>query len=133
MIGMPPDVPPYSYTVGEWQFGTSPNLVAGTLTGMDESERDYFLSYRDGLVTEVLPCPVWHGSVVARPRGGRALRGGMGADNRFSPAVLRGRQPRAVAAAVDRLVGYRAGEQAIRKADRAVRPLLALGPDHPGD
>jgi hypothetical protein len=57
--------------------------------------------------------------------------------------VLDGRQPRVVAAAVDRLVAYRAGgratfadaaavyradEQAIRQADRAVRPLLGLGP-----
>jgi len=52
----------------------------------------------------------------------------------------------AVAAAVDRLVDYRAGgrapfaaaaeiygvtEQAVRQADRTLRPLLALGPGQP--
>jgi hypothetical protein len=60
--------------------------------------------------------------------------------------VLKDRQPRVIAAAVDRLAGYRAAgrstfadaaavyqadEQAIRQADRAVRSLLALGPDRP--
>jgi hypothetical protein len=183
VVGMSPDVPPHSYTAGEYQFGASADLVAGTLTGMDESEHTYFLSYRDGLVTEVLPCPVYrdgglwpafwmwsHGDAAWTqgrvPRGadldpvGRILFGtgpawhGLAVAARSVAAweriadshqrVRNGRQPRVVAAAVDRLVGYRAGgrstfadaaavyqadEQAIRQADRAVRALLALGPD----
>jgi hypothetical protein len=55
-------------------------------------------------------------------------------------------QARPVAAAVNRLVAFRAGgratfaeaavsfrvpEQDVRRADRAVRPLLALGPGQP--
>jgi hypothetical protein len=185
VIGMPPDVPPHSYTAGEWRLGANPNVVAGTLAGMDESEHHYFLSCRDGLVAEVLPCPVyengelwkafwlWHHGDEAWtpgrvPRGadldpvGRELLGtgpswhglavaarSVAAWERMSGShqrVLDGRQPRVVAAAVDRLVAYRAGgratfadaaavyradEQAIRQADRAVRPLLGLGPGRP--
>jgi hypothetical protein len=185
VVGMNPDVPPYSYTARQWQAGASANLIAGTLTGMDESEHNYFLDCRDGLVAEVLPCPLYddgelwktywlwgHGDEAWTPgrvpRGadldqvGRTLLGtgpswhglavaarSVAAWERISGSherVLEGRQPRAVAAAVDRLVAYRAGgratfadaaavyqvaEQAIRQADRAVRPLLGLGPDRP--
>jgi hypothetical protein len=185
VIGMPPGVPPYAYTAGPYQFGASAELVSGTLTGIDESDHTYFLSCRDGLVAEVLPCPVYGDGELWRtfwmwsygdaawtpgrvPRGvdldpvGRILLGtgptwhGLAVAARsvaawerisgFHQRVLDERQPRAVAAAVDRLVGYRAGgrstfadaaavyradEQAIRQADRAVRPLLALGPDRP--
>ncbi len=185
VIGMAPDVPPCACTAGKYQFGASADMVSGSLTGTDESERAYFLSCRDGLVTEVLPCPVygdgalWHGFWMwgygdpawtpgRVPPGagldlvGRILLGtgpswhGLAVAARCVAAwerirgshqrVLDGRQPPVVAAAVGRLVGYRAGgratfadaaavyradEQAIRQADRAVRPLLALGPDRP--
>jgi hypothetical protein len=185
VVGMSPDVPPYSYSARKYQFGGSADLVSGTLTGMDESERRYFLSCRDDLIAEVLPCPVyrdgelwrtfwmwgngdaawtpgrlppdadvdpvgrillavgpsWHGLAVAARS--------VAAWERIADAhqrVLHGRQPHVVAAAVDRLVGYRAGgrstfadaaavyradEQAIRQADRVIRPLLALCPDRP--
>ena len=185
VIGMPPDVPPYSYTTGEWRLDASPNLVTGTLTGMDESEHHYFLNCRDGLVAEVLPCPVYDGGELWKafwmwqhgdeawtpgrvPRSadldpvGRALLSAgpswhglavaarsVAAWERISGShqrVLDGRQARVAAAAVDRLVAYRAGgratfaesaavyqtdEQAIRQADRVIRPLLALAPGRP--
>jgi hypothetical protein len=62
----------------------------------------------------------------------------------FRERLLADRPPLAAAAAVDRLIDYRAGgrgtfasaakayrvaEQEVRSADRAIRPLLALGPD----
>jgi len=59
VIGMSPGVPPYGYTAGEYRLGTNAGLVAGTLTGTDESEHPYFLSHRGGLAVEVLPCPVY--------------------------------------------------------------------------
>jgi hypothetical protein len=185
VIGFPPHVSPHKYTAGAWQRGASPNLISGTLIGADESEHRYFLNYRGGLVTEVLPCPVyddgelwkpywfgktgdeaWTGSRI--PRGadldqvGRTILGtgplwhglpvaarSVAAWERISDShdrVLNGREPRVVAAAVDRLVAYRAGgratfadaaavyrvpEPTIRQADRAVRPLLGLAPGCP--
>jgi hypothetical protein len=186
-IGMAPGVPPYSYTAGVFQLGASAELISGRLIGMDETEHTYFLSCRDGLITEVLPCPVlasgefwhlfwrwnaaeesWNPRSVPRTAGldvvGRTLLRvgpawhGLAVTARSvtaweriaesSSAALTGNSPLAVAAAVDRLVDYRAGgratfaqaatayaigEQEIRRADRAVRPALALGPDRPGD
>jgi hypothetical protein len=82
--------------------------------------------------------PTWHGLPVAARSVAAWER-----ISDFHDRVLDGRQPRAVAAAVDRLVAYRAGDRAtfadaaafyrvpeptIRQADRAVRPLLGLGP-----
>jgi hypothetical protein len=185
VVGMSPDVPPHSYSAGKYQFGGSADLVSGTLTGMDETEHTYFLSCRNDLVAEVLPCPVYrdgelwrtfwmwgHGDAAWTPGrlprdadvdlvGRMLLAAGpswhglavaarsIAAWERIAHAhqrVLHGRQPHVVAAAVDRLVGYRAGgrstfaaaaavyrtdEQAIRQADRVIRPLLALGPDRP--
>lgn len=145
----------------------------------------YFLSHRSGLITEVLPCPVypsgelwrlfWHRDhcdeswTRARvPRAasldlvGRALFTtgprwhGLAVTARSAAAwertgdvrqrLLAGRPPLALAAAVDRLIDYRAGgpgtfasaaeayhvaEQELRAADRALRPLLALSPGRP--
>lgn len=184
-IGLAPDVPPYSYTAGRYQLGTSADLVSGIVTGMDESAHTYFLSHRSGRIAEVLPCPVyasgelwpafwrWHHWDESWTRGrvpraasldlvGRALFTsgprwhGLAVTARsvaawerigdFRQRLLAGRPPLAVAAAVDRLVGYRAGgrgtfasaaeayhvaEPDLRSADRALRPLLALGPDRP--
>ena len=85
--------------------------------------------------------PSWHGLAVTA----RAVA----AWERIAdshPRLLDGRPQAAVAAAVDRLVDYRAGgratfaagaavyavpESAVRQADRAVRPVLALGPGQP--
>jgi hypothetical protein len=82
--------------------------------------------------------PSWHGLAVTARSAAAWERI---AD--FHASVLDDRPPAAVAAAVDRLVDYRAGgrgpfaaaadvygvtEQAVRQTDRAVRPLLALGP-----
>jgi hypothetical protein len=182
VIGMSPDVPPDGYTAEEYQLGSSAVLVAGVLSGTDEYQHHYFLSHRNGLVAEVLPCPVhmsgemwnwfWYRQAGDEswsprrvPRGadldpvGRLLFAagpswhGLAVTARsaaaweriadFHPSVLNDRPPAAVAAAVDRLVNYRAGgrgpfaaaadvygvtEQAVRQADRTVRPLLALGP-----
>jgi hypothetical protein len=184
-VGLAPAVPPYSYTAGRHQLGTSADLVSGILTGMDESTHTYFLSHRSGRIAEVLPCPVyasgelwpafwhWHHWDESWTRGrvpraasldlvGRALLTagprwhGLAVTARSVAAwerlgdsrqrLLADRPPLAVAAAVDRLVDYRAGgrgtfasaaeayhvaEQELRSADRAVRPLLALGPDRP--
>ena len=59
VIGMSPDVPPDGYTADEYQLGSSANLVAGILSGTDETQHHYFLSHRNGLVLEVLPFPVY--------------------------------------------------------------------------
>jgi hypothetical protein len=184
-IGLAPDVVPYSYTAGRYQLGASADLVSGILTGMDESQRTYFLSHRSGRIAEVLPCPVyasgqlwhpfwrWHHWDESWTRGrvpraasldlvGRTLFAigplwhGLAVTARsvaawerigdFRQRLLDDRSPLAVAAAVDRLVDYRAGgrgnfaaaseayhvpEPDLRSADRAIRPLLALGPDRP--
>lgn len=186
VIGFPPDVPPCGYTTREHRLpGTTSVLVAGTLTGDDDSQRHYFLSCADGLVAEVLPCPVyqdgrlstgywwagagdphwrpsrvprdadtdpvgeillgtgpsWHGLCVAA-RSVAAWERIAGSHER----VLDRCPPRVVAAAVDRLVAYRAGgrgtfadaaavyrvgETAVRSADRVVRPALALAQGRP--
>jgi hypothetical protein len=186
VIGFPLDVRPYRYTVGGYRLPTGSNvLAAGTLEGDDESERPYFLCGLDGLVAEVLPCPVltdgklpngywwrdpgnvrWRPSRIPRDADvdpvGRILLGtgptwhglcvaarSVAAWERIADShehILDGRTPQVVAAAVDRLVSYRAGgrgtfadaaavyqvaESAIRAADRAVRPVLALSPGRP--
>lgn len=184
VIGFSPHVPPCRYSAGQWQLGGSTNMVSGMLLGEDDSQHTYFLACRGGLVTEVLPCPVYDDGELWKPywfraadetwtpsrlpRGadvdtvGRLLLGtgpswhGLAVAARAVAAweriagsgerVLAGRQPRAVAAAVHRLVGYRAGgratfadaaavyradEQPLRQADRLVRPLLALGSGRP--
>ena len=185
-VGFPPQVAPRQYTTGGYQLpGQTGVLVAGTLIGDDESQHSYFLSGSDGLVAEVLPCPVfkdgklssgywwgdpgdtkWTPSQV--PRGadidpiGRILLGtgpswhglcvaarSVAAWERISDShdpILNGHVPRVVAAAVDRLVAYRAGgratfadaaavyrvkESAVRSADRIIRPALALAPGRP--
>jgi hypothetical protein len=85
--------------------------------------------------------PRWHGlAVTARSVAAWERLG----DSR--QRLLADRSPLAVAAAVDRLVDYRAGgrgafaaageayrvpEPDLRSADRAIRPLLALGPNRP--
>jgi hypothetical protein len=85
--------------------------------------------------------PAWNGLPVA----GRALAAwGRIADQH--ERLISVHQARPVAAAVNRLVAFRAGgratfaeaavsfrvpEQDVRRADRAVRPLLALGPGQP--
>ena len=85
--------------------------------------------------------PAWNGLPVA----GRALAAwGRIADRHEQ--LLSAHQARPLAAAVNRLVAFRAGgrttfaeaasrfrvpEQDVRRADRAVRPLLALGPGQP--
>jgi hypothetical protein len=185
VIGMPPHVPPHRYTAGPWQSRATAEMISGTLLGSDDSQYTYFLGYRDALVTEVLPCPVyesgelwklywfggtgdetWKPSRVPHDADvdpvGRILLGtgpswhGLAVTARAVAAweripdsherLLDGRAPKVVAAVVHRLVAYRAGaratfadasvvyradEQAIRQADRAVRPLLALGPGRP--
>jgi len=85
--------------------------------------------------------PQWHGLVVTARSVAAWERIGD-----FRQRLLAGRSPLAVAAAVDRLIDYRAGgrgtfaaaaeayhvpEPDLRSADRAIRPLLALGPDRP--
>jgi hypothetical protein len=82
--------------------------------------------------------PSWNGLCVAA-RSVAAWERIAGSHER----IVDGRAPRAVAAAVERLVAYRAGgrgtfadaaavyrvdEAAVRSADRAVRPVLALAP-----
>ncbi|MGH3167474.1 MAG: hypothetical protein ACRDN0_16485, partial [Trebonia sp.] len=186
VIGFPPDVPPYRYTTGDYQLpGATSVLVAGTLIGGDDSQHHYFLGGADGLVAEVLPCPVyqdgrlstgywwgnvgdphWRPSRVPRdadidPVGGILLGTGpswhglcvaarsVAAWERIAGSherILDGRPPRVVAAAIDRLVAYRAGgrgtfadaaavyrvdETAVRSADRIVRLTLALAPGRP--
>lgn len=85
--------------------------------------------------------PRWHGlAVTARSVAAWERIGD------FRQRLPADRPPLAVAAAVDRLIDYRAGgrgtfaaaaeayhvaEQELRSADRAIRPLLALGPDRP--
>jgi hypothetical protein len=85
--------------------------------------------------------PSWNGLCVAA-RSVAAWERIAGSHER----ILDGRAPRVVAAAVDRLVAYRAGgrgtfanaaavyradEAAVRSADRAIRPVLALAPGQP--
>jgi hypothetical protein len=85
--------------------------------------------------------PTWNGLCVAA-RSVAAWERIAGSHER----IVDGRAPRAVAAAVERLVAYRAGgrgtfadaaavyrvdEAAVRSADRAVRPVLALAPGGP--
>lgn len=185
-LGFPPDVMPYRYSVGGYRLLASHNVLAsGDVEGSDGSERAYFLGGQDGVIAEVLPCPVFtsgklhHGywrmsgsdptrSVPRIPKDadidpvGRILLGtgprwnglcvaarSVAAWERIADSherVLNGRPPRAVAAAVDRLVAYRAGsrgtfadaaavyrvaEKDIRTADRLIRPLLALDPSRP--
>ena len=186
VVGFPPHVAPYQYTIGGYRLpGATSVLVAGTLVGDDESQHGYFLSGTDGVVAEVLPCPVfkdgklspgyWWGNIgdtawtpsrVPRDADvdpvGRILLGtgpswhGLCVTARSVAAweripdshehILEGRVPRVVAAAVDRLVAYRAGgratfadaaavyrvdESAVRSADRVIRPALALAPGRP--
>jgi hypothetical protein len=85
--------------------------------------------------------PSWNGLCVAA-RSVAAWERIAGSHER----ILDGRTPRVAAAAVDRLIAYRAGgrgtfadaaavyrvdEAAVRSADRAVRPALALAPGRP--
>lgn len=185
-IGFPPDVAPYRYAVGGYRLPAGSSvLAAGELEGDDDSKRPYFLGGLDGLVAEVLPCPVyadgklshgywwgdpgdvrWRPSRVPREADidpvGRILLGtgpawhglcvaarSVAAWERIADSaerILDGRKPREVAAAVDRLISYRAGgrgtfadaadvyqvaESAVRAADRLIRPVLALGPGRP--
>lgn len=85
--------------------------------------------------------PRWHGlAVTARSAAAWERTGDV------RQRLLAGRPPLALAAAVDRLIDYRAGgpgtfasaaeayhvaEQELRAADRALRPLLALSPGRP--
>jgi hypothetical protein len=186
VIGFPADVAPCRYSAGGYRPPTGSSvLTAGELEGEGDSKRPYFLGGLDGLVAEVLPCPVytdgklsrgywwgdpgdarWRPSRVPREADidpvGRILLGrgpawhglcvaarSVAAWERIagsSERILNGRKPREVAAAVDRLISYRAGgrgtfadaadayqvaESAVRAADRLIRPLLALGPGRP--
>lgn len=85
--------------------------------------------------------PLWHGLAVTARSVAAWER-----ISDFHQRLLAGRSPLAVAAAVDRLIDYRAGgrgafaaaaeayrvaELDLRSADRAIRPLVALGPDRP--
>ena len=163
------------------------DLIGGLLLGDGGTQCHYYLCCQDGLVTEVLPCPVtaggeflaaywWErrlagtgerspGRIPVRsgldPVGKALLSAGPGwnglpvtARALAAWARIRAGHPRlraahqapVLAAAVDRLVAYRAGgratfadaaavytvdEKAIRLADRTVRALLALGPGQP--
>ena len=80
--------------------------------------------------------PSWNGLCVAA-RSVAAWERISGSHER----ILDGRAPRVVAAAVDRLVAYRAGGRGtfadaaavyrVDEADRAIRPALALAPGRP--
>ena len=86
-----------------------------------------------------------HRSGVERPAGRGPRPGRVGTDRRASRRLLSAHQARPVAAAVNRLVAsrrrrttfaeaagrFRVPEQEVRRADRAVRLPLALGPGQP--
>ncbi len=187
VIGMPSGEAPARFSAQPAGSTAGRDLVAGLLFGDDGTECSYYLCCQDGLVAEVLPCPVtasgeffnaywWRlryaaaerwlcGPVPARsghdpvskallgkgtgwnglPAAARALAAWarISADHQR----LRAAHPVPVlAAAVDRLVAYRAGGRttfadaaavyqadghAIRQADRTIRPLLALGSGQP--
>lgn len=185
-IGFAPDVAPGRFSAVRYRMpGASPVLVSGQLEGQDGTTRAYFLAGLDGLVTEVLPSPVfadgrlshaywwgeagdvrWRPSRVPRDADvdpvGRILLGTGPAWHGLCVAarsvlaweriagsherILSARKPREVAAAVGRLISYRAGgrgtfasaaavyqvtESAIRSADRVIRPALDLSAGRP--
>lgn len=113
-----------------WGRRTDAGSPAPAVDGLDPAERQLAVAGRD-----------WNGLPVAA----RALA----AWNRLGDVrdrLLSAHPPTALAACVIRLVAYRAGgkatfasaadhfrlpEEDVRRADRAVRPLLALGPGRP--
>jgi len=102
----------------------------------------HYIWCRDGQAAEVLPFPLGHDGLPVAARAVAAWEGIAAHHERLLSAHDVG----SLAAAVNRLVAYRAGgratfaeaagqfrvpEQDVRRADRAVRALLALGPGQP--